>query len=112
MCINPCTSGNPCDRTAECRVENRRAVCACPVGYIGDAFVNCYLPTVVEKPECVSDSECSPTKACINQICQNPCELRNPCSEHAECHVTQHHPICTCPNGWAGDPQIRCYKRK
>lgn len=111
-CVNPCANGNPCDRSAECRVENHRAVCSCPPGYIGDPFVNCFIEPIVQKPECVSDSECASTLACINQACQNPCAQRNPCTDHAECHVVQHHPRCTCPSGWAGDPQVRCYKRK
>lgn len=111
-CVNPCVNGNPCDKTAECHIQNHRAVCTCPEGYIGDPFKNCYLKPVDQKPECVSDSECPTSKACINQICQNPCEQRNPCIENAECRVIQHHPTCHCITGYAGDPQIQCYKRK
>lgn len=112
VCINPCTNGNPCDRSAECRVENHRAVCSCPPNHVGDPFVKCYLEPVANRPECSSNTECAATLACINQLCVNPCADRNLCTENAECHVVQHHPRCTCPAGWAGDPQTRCYKRK
>lgn len=112
LCVNPCTNGSPCDQTAECKVQNHLAICSCPPGYVGDPFRHCFIEPVAPKPECVSDSECSPTTACINQRCQNPCADRNPCSGHAECRVAQHHPTCYCPPGWAGDPQVQCYKRK
>lgn len=111
-CVNPCTNGNPCSRTAECRADNHRAVCTCPVGYIGDPFVNCYVEPIVQKPECQSDNQCPTSKACINQLCRDPCADRNPCIQNAECRTIQHHPTCVCPVGWAGDPQIQCYKRK
>lgn len=63
-------------------------------------------------PECTSDSACPPTTACINQRCQNPCSISNPCGPGSECVVSLHRPVCDCPSGWAGNPQISCYKRK
>lgn len=112
VCVNPCASGSPCAQSAECKVQNHLAVCSCPPGYVGDPFRHCFIESIVPKPECVSDSECSPSTACINQRCQNPCAERNPCTANAECRVTQHHPTCYCPPEWAGDPQLQCYKRK
>lgn len=112
VCVNPCTNGNPCDRTAECRIENHRAICTCPPGYVGDPFIRCFLESPAPKPECTYDHECPASKACINQACRDPCAERNPCSQHAECRTIQHHPTCHCPAGWAGDPQVQCYKRK
>lgn len=111
-CVNPCANGNPCDKTAECRVENHRAICTCPTGYTGDPFVNCFVERDEPRPQCTTDSDCSNSKACINQACRDPCAERNPCSLNAECRTIQHHPTCYCPSGWAGDPQVQCYKRK
>lgn len=112
ICVNPCTNGNPCDRTAECRIENHRAVCKCPPNYVGDPFVRCFLEPPAPKPECTYDHDCPASKACLNQACRDPCAERNPCSQNAECRTIQHHPTCHCPQGWAGDPQNQCYKRK
>lgn len=61
---------------------------------------------------CTHDSECTPTTACINQRCQDPCAEANPCAGNAECRVQNSRPICFCPAGWGGDPQVQCYKRK
>lgn len=33
VCVNPCTNGNPCDRTAECRIENHRAIVSTAVDF-------------------------------------------------------------------------------
>lgn len=111
-CINPCTNGNPCARTAECLAENHRALCKCPAGFTGDPFINCIKEQIIKGPECRTDSECSAITACLNEKCQNPCAERNPCAGNAECKVSQHRPLCYCPIGWGGDPQIQCYKRK
>lgn len=75
--------------------------------------INLFLiPALDTSPECKSDSECASQLACINQRCQNPCVTSNPCSSTAECTTLQHRPTCSCPQGWAGDPQSHCYKRK
>lgn len=111
-CVNPCSNGSPCARTAECLAQNHRAICSCPAGLIGDPFTNCFAEQIVVKPECRSDSECSSTQSCINERCQNPCADRNPCAGNAECRVAQHRPLCSCPAGWGGDPQVQCYKRE
>lgn len=78
---------------------------------VGDPFVNCYQePT--SSAECRSDSECASDKACINERCQNPCAESNPCAGNAECRVANHRPLCYCPQGWGGDPQVQCFRRK
>lgn len=58
------------------------------------------------------DSECGPSTACVNQRCQDPCADGNPCGNNAECRVRNNRPICSCPTGWGGDPQVQCFKRK
>ncbi|KAF7389943.1 hypothetical protein HZH68_011800 [Vespula germanica] len=94
-CINPCAV-NPCASNAECYVENHRRICQCPAGHTGDPFVICF-------------DECPSNKACINRLCQNPC-LSNRCGPNAECIVNRHHPTCHCQEGFAGNPQIQCFK--
>lgn len=71
-----------------------------------------YTEQAIVKPECTSDSECSNDKACIHERCQNPCADRNPCAGNADCRVSFHRPLCYCPSGWGGDPQVQCFKRK
>lgn len=53
---------------------------------------------------CRSNSECSPTEACLNGKCQSPCQ----CGYNAVCDVFNHTPICKCPNGYNGDPSVSC----
>lgn len=116
--INPCVDASPCAPTAICTTQNDRASCNCPPGLIGDPFKSCFAETPardttpINQPECRSDDECSVSQSCINQRCQNPCAERNPCSANAECRVSQHRPICFCPEGWGGDPQRQCFRRK
>lgn len=111
QCVNPCVQGNPCARTAQCSASNHHAVCSCPVGLIGDPFVNCYQEPV-SKVECTHDTDCSVDTACINRRCRPPCSAGNTCAKDAECRVSYHRPLCYCPPGWGGDPQVQCYKRE
>ena len=53
---------------------------------------------------CVTDDECSIDAACVNRICMDPCD----CGTGAECFITEHRPICRCPEGLIGNPQIAC----
>lgn len=111
FCVNPCTVGNPCAITAQCEVTNHKALCRCPSGLLGDPFIRCY-EIIPSTPECKLDSDCSYDKACISQRCQDPCLIANPCGTNAQCKTTQHRPICLCPDGLGGNPQVLCYKRK
>lgn len=72
--------------------------CSCLEGYVGQ-------PPYC-KPECVSNTECSNSLACIDQKCTNPC--LGLCGANANCHVVSHTPICSCNSGFSGDPFIQC----
>lgn len=110
-CLNPCAIANPCALTAICQPIHHKAVCSCPDGLIGDPFIRCSkVPET--KPECTTDLDCPFDKTCTNQRCQDPCSFANPCGSNALCQTSQHRPICRCPDGWGGNPQIICYKRK
>ena len=61
------------------------------------------------RPECVINSECAPSLACINLKCANPCV--GVCGINARCDVVAHNPICSCPDGYVGDPFSSCRQR-
>lgn len=94
---NPC-AGDPCGPNAICREVNGQPVCTCLPGYV-DNPPRC-------RPECVVHAECPPLLACINNRCNDPC--RGICGVQATCVVVNHNPICSCRQGFTGDPFIRC----
>lgn len=96
--VDPCNP-SPCGPYSKCRVFNRHAVCTCLDMCVGSP-PNC-------RPECIVSSDCRPDKACINQKCQDPCP--GMCGIEAQCQVVNHNPICSCFNGYTGDPFVRCF---
>ena len=93
----PCTP-TPCGPNSICRPVGNAPVCGCQPGYLG-------VPPEC-RPECVSNSECSPSQACVNLKCQDPC--KDTCGRDSECRVVGHNPICSCPSGYTGDPVTGC----
>lgn len=61
---------------------------------------------------CRGDRDCPDYTACENRKCINPCAERDPCARNANCRVIAHQPVCTCPDGYIGDPQTSCSLRK
>lgn len=72
--------------------------CSCIDNYIG-APPNC-------RPECTINPECSSSLACIREKCRDPCP--GSCGAGANCNVMNHVPVCTCPEGYTGDPFSYC----
>merc|ERR1712106_9783 len=107
-CINPCIVANPCATNAVCDVRQHSVTCNCPSGFTGDPFSNCYA--IEPRPECTADPDCPQDQACINERCINPCIIDNPCAPQARCTARAHHPVCTCPEGYGGDPYRQCYR--
>lgn len=97
--INLCHP-SPCGPNSACKENNGVAICSCLPGFVGNA------PAC--RPECVVSSECSFDKACINQHCVNPC-VEKVCGDNAVCTVMNHSPLCTCQDGYSGNPFARCY---
>ena len=60
---------------------------------------------------CDNNNECPSHTACRNRLCINPCAQDDPCASNAICRVANHQPICTCPDGFVGDPTISCNLR-
>ncbi|CAH1986493.1 unnamed protein product [Acanthoscelides obtectus] len=83
VCRNPCLEHNACGANAQCRVVDRKPLCSCPPGYIGNAQV-----------------ECKQTK---NEEC-----LKNPCGSNAKCKDIPGGYECSCPQNCIGDPYRGC----
>lgn len=93
-------SPSPCGPYSECTVNaNGAAACSCRAGHIGSP------PSC--RPECLVSSECKLQQACIDRKCRDPCE--GACGRGAQCQVIAHSPICTCNDGYTGDPFTYCY---
>lgn len=92
---------SPCGLNSHCKVINNQPVCSCLSNYIG-APPNC-------KPECVVNSDCKTNRACVNNRCVNPCP--RPCGSNSECKVINHSPVCSCRQGYTGDPFISCTRK-
>lgn len=58
------------------------------------------------RPECTRNDDCSNHLNCINQKCVDTCP--GSCGVNAECRVHNHNVICTCFNGYEGDPTRGC----
>lgn len=99
--LNPCLSGT-CGPNSECHVIDGRAVCSCAYGMLG-APPNC-------RPECVIHQECPSNRACIAQQCQDPCI--GSCGFNARCTTQNHQPVCSCIEGFEGDPYASCNQRQ
>ena len=77
---------------------------------------NCILVEPVTLPPvvsgCLSNNDCPDYTACQSRKCINPCAAPNVCAPNANCRVTRHQAVCTCPDGYIGSPEISCSLRK
>jgi len=95
--VDPCVP-SPCGPNAECRRIGDSPSCSCRPGYFGSP-PNC-------RPECTINAECSSNRACMQLKCRDPCP--GSCGINAQCNVINHTPICTCVEGYTGDPFTSC----
>lgn len=99
---NPC-SPNPCGPNTRCSLNNYGiALCRCIDGYVpdGNTINGC-------KPQCTSDGECPSEYRCRSQSCVRVC-VQGACGVRAQCKAQNHRALCTCPDGYRGDPNVRC----
>ncbi|XP_065203536.1 neurogenic locus notch homolog protein 1-like [Planococcus citri] len=89
-----------CGANAICKYNYGRITCECMHGYFGNPYLAC-------RPECVINTHCPQTKACLNNKCMNPCS--GVCGKNSECRVINHQPMCYCPQGFTGNPFRNCY---
>lgn len=94
---NPCVP-SPCGPYSECRDIGGAPSCSCLANYFGSP-PNC-------RPECTVNSDCPSDRACIRQKCTNPCP--GSCGLSSQCTVFNHIPVCTCLEGFTGDPFSNC----
>jgi hypothetical protein len=97
---NPCVP-SPCGPNSICKEMGDIPSCTCMSNYIGNP-PNC-------RPECIINSECPTSQACIQQKCRDPC--LGSCGIGALCTVSNHVPICTCPEAYTGDAFTTCTPR-
>lgn len=95
---NPCIP-SPCGPNALCQITNKLPTCTCLNNYIGSP-PNCHA-------ECTVNSDCASSLACMNQRCRDPCP--GSCGLQAVCQVYQHSAVCSCKEGYTGDPFRNCH---
>lgn len=99
---SPCVP-SPCGPQAICAANYEgQATCSCPAGSSGDP----YGPDGCQSRECEVDDECVLSKACIGYACRDPCP--GACGFNSQCYVESHRPVCSCENGFIGNPLISC----
>lgn len=94
---NPCVP-SPCGMNSQCREIGNQPSCSCNPGYLGSP-PNC-------RPECVTNQDCLSSMACLNERCVDPCP--GSCGQNARCSVINHVSMCTCIDGYKGDPFTLC----
>jgi len=99
---NPCEP-DPCGVNAQCSKNGQSATCRCPSGYRGDPYVLC------RQGDCDYDRDCPALLACFDYNCGDPCRPGT-CGSGALCQVRNHRPVCSCPEGFRGDPLVACEK--
>lgn len=92
-----------CGSNADCKQHYNDLTCVCKPGFFGNPWFAC-------RPECVINSDCGMTKACINNKCVDPCA--GACGLNSQCECINHIPICFCPVEHTGDPFVSCYPFK
>ena len=100
----PDVSRDPCLRcgsNAQCQRKGNKgqAKCVCLPGYVGDPYEDC-------RPECVVNTDCSKTKACVFNKCSDPCI--GTCGINSLCEVVNHEAVCFCPPNHTGSPFVSC----
>jgi hypothetical protein len=59
------------------------------------------------RPECMTSAECPLDLVCEGLKCISPCPKA--CGINTECRVINHNPMCTCKQGFTGDPFSICH---
>ena len=112
-------SASACQTTSvTIQMQDVRQVSACVVSLWSMLSVNIFChPLARPSTEpleigCASNEDCPDYAACQNTHCINPCAVRDPCAPLATCRVVNHAPVCTCPDGYIGSPEVECRPRE
>ena len=137
-CVPACSLVS-CGVNAICLSKNHRGICECIPGYFGNPSIACnkgmwdfinrnsflfncntseisqfveFAPPPPIVSGCLTNNDCPDYTACQSRKCINPCAAPNVCASNANCRVTRHQAVCTCPDGYIGSPEISCSLRK
>ena len=102
FCMTKCRTATDCACGQVCNRGSCRAKCNpgnCAPGQLCQGNV-CL-------DGCRTNSDCANDLSCISGKCKNPCEKNN-CGERALCRVSDHRALCICPDGFTGEPTIKC----
>lgn len=106
-CRDACSELKPCSGNSRCSVSDsipfRTLLCRCPEGFIPEEGGTC-KPAQLSSQSCFTDNDCNDKESCVNRICRNPCN----CGQNAECFIRDHRPICSCRDGYDGNPYRIC----
>lgn len=109
-CVNPCAMNNICAPDQQCRVLDtlplRTIMCQCPPDTVVDQIGRCAV-IVSTNPQCKSDNDCNTEEKCINGNCMEACRFDR-CGVNALCKSFSHQAICTCAEGYTGNPHYEC----
>lgn len=106
----PVCSENTCAPNAICITQKHRAICTCPPGHTGDAYLHgCSI--LHDTTECATDFDCASPLACVNSLCTDLCS-GNPCVPGLICNTVDILPLravaCICPDGGRVAPDSSC----
>lgn len=91
-----------CGANTDCKRMVGVLACVCKKNYYGDPLIGC-------RPECVINTDCPVSKACVNNRCQDPCV--GVCGVNSQCTVVNHIPVCYCPPTHTGDALVACTEK-
>lgn len=97
---NPCVP-SPCGPNSICNPtpNGNSYICTCQPTFEG-------TPPQCRR-ECTTSEDCPSNKACMNYKCNDPCP--GSCGSNTQCVVRLHSPMCSCQDGYTGDPFTSCY---
>lgn len=108
---NECAN-SPCAYGAQCVNEKGGYKCVCPQGQTGDAYKGgCILENGSSKSQCLQNSDCADTLACVRGTCISPCSSLV-CGPNAYCEPENHAAWCRCRVGYEKGPDGDCVSRK
>jgi len=97
---DPCFP-SPCGTNADCRSTGNRAVCSCPAGYEGDPYTGCTADPCSVNP-CGANARCERSGGPPSPVSLNAVVI------DARLSRGGNRAICKCPDGYTGDPFVRC----
>ena len=108
-----------CGRNAQCKPQDHRPLCFCPIGTSGNPSVLCLPSEQPLVPSCSADVDCPGGQACVDQQCTGLCALVR-CGQFAQCRVVESSradtpyrtAVCECLPGYVGDANTQCRESK